>query len=374
VKSSFLLRYLEAFHSIEGWFQFDAALLFMAYNQLAAAHGVRGDTIEIGVHHGLSAIAVAALAARRFYAVDLFEELQSQNVSRSGGGSRATFESNMRRFYPDPAFIGILARPSSELSAEELGTQFSFCHIDGGHSRQETYSDLRLAQSLLQPGGLVALDDYFNPEFPGVGEGAIEFMLRHPNALRPVAIGYAKTLFQKLPAPWDLRAEFAQAFPLVETKTVQFWDQPAPLFGVPFRRYIDLYASTPERFVPFGSVKRATIAPAVAELQAAPGRKVALPVAVTNASEEPFPAGQRVFGLSYHLLAASGDVLQHDNARTWLAAPLEPGRSVSLELAVQAPEAAGRYRLELDLVWEGVMWFKDVGNPTVQVLLEVQPA
>ena len=371
MKPSFLLRYLEAFHSIEGWFQFDAALLFMAYNQLVAAHGVSGDTLEIGVHHGLSAIAVAALRAGRFYAVDLFEELQDHNFSRSGEGNRSLFETNMRRFYPDPGFLRILARPSSELSEKDLGRGFSFCHVDGGHSREETLSDLRLAHSILLPGGLVALDDYFNPEYPGVGEGAVEFMLRHPHALRPAAIGYGKTLFQKLPAPSDLFADFARAFPMAETKTVQLWGEPTPLFGVPFRTYIDLYASTPERFVPFGSVKRAAIAPALAELHASPGEKAALTVTVANCSNETLPAGERVLGLSYHLLSAAGQILQHDNGRTWLAQPLAPGQSVSLDLAVEAPLEAGRYRLEIDLVWEGVMWFKDVGNLTAYVDLIV---
>lgn len=369
---SFLLRYLNSFHSIEGWFQFDAALLFMAYNQLAAAHGVAGDTLEIGVHHGLSAIAVAALRTGRFYAVDLFEELQSRNVSRSGQGSRALFESNMRRFYPDLEFVKVLTQLSSELRAQDLGTGFSFCHIDGGHSRQETYNDLRLAHSILQPGGMVALDDYFNPEFPGVSEGAVEFMLRHPEALRPAAIGYNKTLFQKLPAPGDLCADFARAFPAVETKAVQLWGRPALLFGEPFRKYIDLQASTPERFTSFGSVRRAAFTPAAVELRAPAGRRLTLPVKVANASEETFPAGERVLGLSYHLLAASGETLEHDHDRVWLLAPLAPGECVSLDLAIDAPRTAGAYRLEIDLVWEGVMWFKDVGNPTAEVSLTVQ--
>src|SRR5690349_8694607 len=97
---SFLLTYLEVFHRIEGWFSYDAALMFMAYNQLVAGHGVAGDVLEIGVHHGLSTIGVAALRGpgKLLYAVDLFDELQGQNVSGSGQGNRALFEQNMRGF------------------------------------------------------------------------------------------------------------------------------------------------------------------------------------------------------------------------------------------------------------------------------------
>src|SRR4029453_1712711 len=101
MQRSFLQSYLGAFHSIEGWFSYDAALMFMAYNQLISAAGISGDVLEIGVHHGLSAIAIATLrgAGRRLYGIDLFEKLQSKNVSASGRGNRKMFEQNMKSFF-----------------------------------------------------------------------------------------------------------------------------------------------------------------------------------------------------------------------------------------------------------------------------------
>ena len=58
---AFLESYFGAFDRIEGWFSRDAALMFMACNEVMAAHGVAGDVLEIGVHHGLSTIALAAM-------------------------------------------------------------------------------------------------------------------------------------------------------------------------------------------------------------------------------------------------------------------------------------------------------------------------
>src|SRR5579863_8428283 len=106
MKPSFLQRYLQAFHRIEGCFEFDAALLFMKYNQLAFKDSERGNVLEIGVHHGLSTIAIAALkgTGKQLIAIDLFEEQQNKNVSGSGGGNRGLFEKNLREFYPDPSF------------------------------------------------------------------------------------------------------------------------------------------------------------------------------------------------------------------------------------------------------------------------------
>ncbi|MGP0072896.1 MAG: hypothetical protein ACLPWF_13305 [Bryobacteraceae bacterium] len=71
VTQSFLQKYLQAFQRIEGWFSYDAALMFMAYNQLLASRGIAANVLEIGAHHGLSSIAVATLRApgANFYVV-----------------------------------------------------------------------------------------------------------------------------------------------------------------------------------------------------------------------------------------------------------------------------------------------------------------
>ena len=363
---SFLQLYFEAFHSIEGWFTFDAALLFMAYNQFLAKQGVAGDVLEIGVYHGLSAIAVATLRGPggKMYAVDLFEDLQALNVSHAGVGNRNLFEQNMQKFHPDRDFLHIVAGPSPDLSASELGSSFSFCHIDGGHSPEETFDDLRLCHEILLPGGLVALDDYFNPRFPGVCEGAIEFMRDHPGALRPLVIGYNKIVFQKDFSPSSLNAEFRRDFPLPDVTTVRMWETNALCLSYPLHFMLDLHASAPQGLVRLGAAgTRVHFAPAVSSLRASAGETLPLAVTIKNKSQESLPAGEHVCGLSCHLLDENGKTLQHDNDRAWLLTPLDPGQQRSLELKIAAPALKGEFKIEIDLVWEGVTWFQDVGNP-----------
>ncbi len=375
LRRGFLLDYLDAFHRIQGWFSFDAALLFMAYHQLLVRQGISGRAFEIGVHHGLSTIGIAALRppGEPLYAVDLFETMQDRNISRSGEGNRAVFDNNMRGFFPDLSFLHVLARGSADLKPRDLGKEtFSFCHIDGGHSRRETLSDLELCHALLMPGGILALDDYFNPLYPGVSEGAVEFLLRHAKALRPLAIGFNKTLFQKLPSPAGINEAFLQAFPAASTKPVTLWDYPALLFTAPFRSCLDLHASTPHNLQPAGAIPpRALFEPVPSTLQAVPGSAVALPVAITNTSPDVFPHGPGIFGLSYHLLTATGQTLRHDNARADLTEPLAPGERAVITLTIDAPAERGDYQIEIDLIWEGVFWFRDIGNPTAFIPLAV---
>jgi hypothetical protein len=279
----------------------------------------------------------------------------------------------MRSFFGDISFIRTLARASRDLTPADLGQSLSFCHIDGGHSRQETLSDLELCYRAMVPGGIVALDDYFNVEFPGVCEGAIEFMLKNPGALQPLAVGFHKVLFQKQPFSFDTNAELLQHFPYIERRAVQLWDRPTILFTVPLRHYFDLQASTPERFFKLGSVPaRAMVQPERTRLQAAVGERLTLPVSITNNSSEKFPCGERVFGLSYHLYSGDGQCLRYDNERAYLKNAITPGETVSCGLTIDMPRDKGEYRLELDLVWEGFLWFQGIGNPTVFVDLVVE--
>jgi len=182
----FLRSYLEALEWLPGWCSPDAILLFMAYNELIQREGIAGDVLEIGVYQGKSAIGTAALRGpgRKFVAVDLFEGMQAENVSRSGVGQdlemKQAFLGNLRRFHDDTDFVRVIEGSSSALQPKELGQEFSFCHIDGGHSAVETARDLWLCSRVSVPGGLVALDDYFNVQFPGVCEGAARFMLEQP--------------------------------------------------------------------------------------------------------------------------------------------------------------------------------------------------
>ena len=118
MQRSFLQAYLAAFHRMHGWFSYDAALMFMAYNQLNRAAGVSGDTLEIGVYHGLSSIAVAALRGegRRFYAIDLFEELGDNLAYGSGAAYRPIFEENLRSIYGTLDFVQPIVSASGRLN------------------------------------------------------------------------------------------------------------------------------------------------------------------------------------------------------------------------------------------------------------------
>jgi hypothetical protein len=77
--------------------------------------------------------------------------------------------------------------------------------------------------------------------------------------------------------------------------------------------------------------------------------------------------------LSYHWLDERGNPIVWDGMRTPFERPVAPGERLRAELRLRSPIPPGRYRLALDLVDEGRLWFEEVGNPRLESDREVEP-
>jgi hypothetical protein len=86
------------------------------------------------------------------------------------------------------------------------------------------------------------------------------------------------------------------------------------------------------------------------------------------------PAGSGAVRLGYEWQDADGAFLAFGEGRADLAKPLDAGASTTLSLLVRLPERPGRYRLQLGMVHELVVWFKDRGGRTLTLPVEVQPS
>ena len=90
--------------------------------------------------------------------------------------------------------------------------------------------------------------------------------------------------------------------------------------------------------------------------------EVAVPVEVHNRGRQAW-AAEAGYALSYHWLAPGGEAVIWDGARTELADPVGPGDNRLLDAVVRAPDRAGDYLLQWDVVQEGVRWLSEV-DPT----------
>ena len=108
------------------------------------------------------------------------------------------------------------------------------------------------------------------------------------------------------------------------------------------------------------------------ELWAEPGQQIEATVTVRNAGVRPWaPEG---LALGYHLRRADGTGVTYDGLRTPLEEPVPPGGEVTLRAGLWAPPEPGRYVVEWDLVYEGLLWFSWKGSPTATTRLVVEGA
>ncbi|MCR4431966.1 MAG: hypothetical protein NUV45_13230 [Tepidanaerobacteraceae bacterium] len=110
------------------------------------------------------------------------------------------------------------------------------------------------------------------------------------------------------------------------------------------------------------------------ELKARPGEKLILPLDIKNTGTMSWLSdGKNSINLSYHILDENKKMILNDGERTAIPGSVKSGEAVQVNAQVKAPEKAGIYYIEFDMVHEGVTWFEQKGSKTLTVRLEVKP-
>ncbi len=233
-------RYVRGGHRrVDGWLSRLDASLIAAVGQWQNTTGIAGTVGEIGVHHGRLFILLALLRkpGERAFAIDLFDD-QQFNLDQSGQGDETAFRNNLVRFGVEPGSVEFVKGNSMALSwaglADRLGPAVRLFSIDGGHTAEITRHDLGIADDSLGDGGVIVLDDYFNPEFPAVSEGMCRFMFERPQALAPFAIGDNKLLLARPDWAGRYREMLVEAMPSRHfVRNTELFGHPIVVFRTP---------------------------------------------------------------------------------------------------------------------------------------------
>jgi hypothetical protein len=109
------------------------------------------------------------------------------------------------------------------------------------------------------------------------------------------------------------------------------------------------------------------------------GTQAALRFRVRNAGGSVWPArgdakGMYQVNIGDRWLDAEGDKVVNDlDGRTALLADLPPGGEVEMMLTVKAPREPGEYVLEIDMIHEGVTFFREKGSRVLTLRVRVEP-
>lgn len=81
--------------------------------------------------------------------------------------------------------------------------------------------------------------------------------------------------------------------------------------------------------------------------------------------------GENRIDLSYHILNKwNKSILEGD--RVNLTKVIRNGEGASLQLKIKAPNDKGKYKIEIDMVQEGITWFKEKGSEVYNIELTVE--
>jgi hypothetical protein len=211
------LRYIDCeMGLVEGWLDPIDAKLIGTVADCQSSLRIRGGAVEIGVHHGKLFLLLAHLlsAGEHCLAIDLFED-QSRNVDRSGRGDWEKFTSNFQRLFGEMSGLRVLRKSSLDTRLNEILSLVGpvrLFSVDGGHTAKCTLNDMLLASGSLTDGGLVVLDDYFNPHWPDVSVGTGQFFIHQDCHIVPFAIGRNKVLFTTPNYAAHYRAALQESF------------------------------------------------------------------------------------------------------------------------------------------------------------------
>ena len=182
--------------SVNGWLQRVDAEIFGSILAFQYQQGIGGSCVEIGIHHGKSFIPLCMALREDELAlcIDIFGD-QSINLDSSGRGDLASFKSNLDKFHIDSSRVRVFKGSSEDVKPDyvlqEVGP-VRFFSVDGGHWKSIVQNDLRLAESTLAAGGIIALDDYCRAEWPDVTYGYSLWQEQSESDVIPFAVGSNK--------------------------------------------------------------------------------------------------------------------------------------------------------------------------------------
>lgn len=189
-------------HGVRGWFAGNQLDMFLIADKLQKELNIPGGVGEIGVHHGRLFLLLMLLrrAGERAIAMDVFD-LQEFNTDFSGLGDLNAFLSNVDTHVGSRDLLEIVKADSMQLDPADVialneGKRLRMISVDGSHTTHNIANDLKIAHRLLQPGGIIVVDDYFNGGCPMVAEGVARFMILEPVVnIVPVLAGCNKVVF-----------------------------------------------------------------------------------------------------------------------------------------------------------------------------------
>jgi hypothetical protein len=170
----FILRKLR---SVNGYIDPSDSLVFLSIFECQKVNNFTGGLAEIGVYLGRSFFLMRKLAEpQQVLGIDLFD---IKRVPGTRLNQYNQFLENGKRLGLEVDERFVISGDSTKLNksdVEEKVGEVRFFSVDGGHMLPHFEADSRLSKETLAKWGVIAFDDSFNPEWPEVTFGLVDFI------------------------------------------------------------------------------------------------------------------------------------------------------------------------------------------------------
>lgn len=224
---------------VQGWLEKGIEAPLTAVKDFQVIHAIKGSILEIGVHHGKFFIPLINCTEADEFAVgiDIFD-YQSLNVDKSGSGDVEKCWENIKEFTDKKDKVVLIKKDSLSLNTldkiellKKYGA-FRIISIDGGHTPTHTVNDLLSAQEIMQGGGVLIIDDYYNSHWPGVHEGVGRFFMNFSPKVRIFCYTQNKLFLTDLSHYRKYFSLFQERFSKFPGfKKVRMWDSETIVFN-----------------------------------------------------------------------------------------------------------------------------------------------
>ena len=162
--------FLKDENDLEGWFFPPDMLSLAIFNEMHSKNKIKGNIIEIGVYKGKSFSFLSHLIKENetLFGYDTFPEdyYESTKLALENYGAIVKFE--------------LIKADTSELNDDDIkakidGKVIRILHIDAGHEYHEVLHSLLSFSPYVLNSGIIVMDDYQDPEFPGIEAAVLDF-------------------------------------------------------------------------------------------------------------------------------------------------------------------------------------------------------
>jgi O-methyltransferase len=162
---------------------------------------IEGDIVEFGCFSGSTAKLMSFISNKTVHVYDSFEGLPA-NEENKGGWMSVGIEELVNNFNVDQIRLPVIHKGwFNQLNLSEIPEKISFAHLDGD-LYESIIQPLHLIYDKIQLGGVILIDDYLHPDWPGVEKAINEYFADKPESIITLkgingSAGY-KAMIQKL--------------------------------------------------------------------------------------------------------------------------------------------------------------------------------